>query len=801
MLVIGVAALAGGLAVVQPGPTLLALGVSAWLARRRVGWVALTLAVVLGGVSACRASGALVAAHEAIHTARGSVSPPKRCAVTFEVEASPVVLSPRHGQRAPGRRARLDVRVRHGTCGEELALLPPGLDVRLYGAPEHWFRGAVVDAVVDLGSIRLFDNPGSRHPLVGVALRRVAATGVVLDGEMVEAGRGVGASIDRWRAHVRSRIERTFATSVAGHARALVLGETDLEDAERDAFRVSGLAHLLAVSGTHLIVAVLALGALLRALLARLEPLARRCDVGRVSAAFCVLLAWLYADFAGGGGSAYRAAAMLSVVMLARVLGRRPSVTRGFAWSLLGGALVEPLAAHDLSFGLSVAATGGLLCWGRLPTPTEGRFSRLVASVVAAARATAVANLACLPLTLTINAEVPVLGVAANLLAAPVGELAALPVCLLHSLLWWAEPAEQGAALLGSGALEVVRAVAHAASESGVVVQVPPPTAWQLAVLALMTAGGWLRGARRGGRAVWLGLGFACLLGLELVARVDGAPSGVLRVTALDVGQGDAIVVDLPDGRLMLVDAGGLVGSPIDTGERVVLEVLRARRRSVIDVVVLSHPHPDHYGGLFTVLERLPVREIWTSGLGLATRPDGELSRALLGAVARGSVLRDATALCDKVHAFGAARIEVLGPCPSYDVSVSANDNSLVLRLQLGQHVALLTGDAEAHQEEQLLATHGERLRADLLKVGHHGSRTSSGERWLAAVRPRVGLISCGVRNRFGHPHEVTLETLERWQVTVLRTDRGGAATWQTDGSRQRWRRVRGGWRDMDSSP
>jgi competence protein ComEC len=673
-----------------------------------------------------------------------------------------------------------------------------GVPVRLYRAPEHLTRGSKLQAMLDIGAVRRFDNPGGRHPVVAEALRGVVATGALLDGETIHVGTGLRALIDRARAHVRARIERTFAPVVVPHARALVLGEYDLERGEQEAFRLSGLAHLLAVSGTHLILAVLALGKLLRVLLSRIERLARRVDVGRISAAVCIALSWLYADFAGGGGSAYRAAAMLSVGLLARALGRRPSGQRAFGISLLGAAFIEPLAAFDLSFGLSGAATAGIMTWSGVPMGEVSGWRRLVGWLRAAARATAAAHLACLPLLLTMSSDVPLLGVAANVLAAPVGELAALPVCLVHAILWWSSPIELGAAALGSGALQVVRGVAHSAAAAGFVLSLPPPTAWQLAVLALGVLAIWrASGARR-----WpVALAMLGLLGvLEVHAIREGAPTGRLRVTALDVAQGDAILVDLPDGRAMLVDGGGLVGSPIDTGERVVLEVLRHRRRRYLDVVVLSHPHPDHYGGLLAVLSRMPVHEIWVSGLAFATQPNGAVAGAISSAAKRGTRVRDARELCYVPRRFGAARIDLLGPCPTFDRSASANDNSMVLRVQLGRRVALLTGDAEAHQEAQLLAAHDrDRLRADLLKVGHHGSRTSSKPGWLAAVQPSVSMISCGVRNRFGHPHDPTLVSLDRIGSLVLRTDRGGAATWQTDGESHAWRRHRTPWQALDT--
>jgi competence protein ComEC len=236
----------------------------------------------------------------------------------------------------------------------------------------------------------------------------------------------------------------------------------------------------------------------------------------------------------------------------------------------------------------------------------------------------------------------------------------------------------------------------------------------------------------------------------------------------------------------MAIDAGGLVGSPVDVGERVLLPVLRARRRRAIDVLVLTHPHPDHYGGLGALLERLPVSELWISGVELDSPASGALGAALRAAGHAEVRLRTAAELCGAPILFGAAGVEVLAPCPRYRRERPANDNSLVLRLSLGRRAALLVGDAERAEEEELLRAGAPRLAADFLKIGHHGSRTSTSQAFLDAVAPSAAAISCGARNRFGHPHPETTHRLAARGIEVLRTDRDGAVRWQTDGDSAR---------------
>jgi competence protein ComEC len=231
-----------------------------------------------------------------------------------------------------------------------------------------------------------------------------------------------------------------------------------------------------------------------------------------------------------------------------------------------------------------------------------------------------------------------------------------------------------------------------------------------------------------------------------------------------------------------LIDGGGFVGSPVDPGRSVILPELRTRRRSRIDVMVLSHPHPDHFLGLLSVVRAVEVGEFWDTGQGLAqgAGPAYAELRALLRE--RGVRVRGPAELCGE-RRWGGVRVQVLAPCPDFRAEWGANDNSLVIRLQLGTRAFLFTGDSE-HEAEQLLLSRGVELGADYLKVGHHGSRTSSSPEFLDRVRPRLASMSTGVRNRFGHPHAPTLTALSARGIAGLRTDRFGGVRIATDGSR-----------------
>lgn len=781
-------ALAGGAAVaVAPAAGALAVLACAIVLRARVSRLVLALAVAGAMLGALRARAALMSARATHEQAVHALTPPARCEGIARVIASPIVVgataaAAKHEPPDAATAARVDVELENALCdGHPVA---GTLRARVYGADEALARGDEVDLVADLAPVHLFLNDGADG-----ALRAIARSGVAASGSIVEATRrtsrpSLARLIDLARAHVRRRIEATYPADAAPMARALVLGEADLAAEDDEAFRVSGLAHLLAVSGTHLVIAVASLAAALRALLVRIEPIAARIDASRVSSAIAIPIAWAYADFAGGSGSAVRAAAMMTAALLAQALGRRSTGARAFACALLGASLVDPLVVCDVSFALSAGATAGLLTLGKPFAERLGRGPAVWKALGQAAATTLAASVGCAPLLGLITPTLPALGVAANLVAAPLGELFALPICLAHAAVAFAPPVERALALFGSGALLAVRAVARATTATGTALPVPRPTPWQLAALAVgLAAFAVAPDGRR--RLAVVAASFAALLALEIGAIRAGRPHGELRITALDVGQGDATLVDLPDGSAMLVDGGGFVGSPVDPGTRVILPFLRTRRRTRIDVAVLTHPHPDHFTGLASALPRLAVGELWDSGQGEHDGAGPTYAALLAGLRARAVPIRRPAQLCGPERPLGGAFVEVLAPCPSYVAGEGANDGSLVLRLRYGRRAALLAGDAEHAAEARLLARKGE-LRADFLKVGHHGSRTSTSEAFLRAVSPSFATISSGVRNRFGHPTAGVLSRLEARGVALGRTDRGGTVVWSTNGERVR---------------
>jgi competence protein ComEC len=521
----------------------------------------------------------------------------------------------------------------------------------------------------------------------------------------------------------------------------------------------------------HLVVVLGALRRVLAASLVRIEALAGRLDVDRVAHAVTGVLAFIYADFAGGSGSALRAAWMSAVVLLARAFERRPCPRRALSASVLAMALLDPLAVLDVSLLLSALATSGLLLSG-----SNGQRHYLLASL----RATAAATLPCAPLLAKMAGNLSLGAFAANLVAVPIGEAITLPACLIEPLATGVPWLQQSVITVASGGLRAVLMVASKVNTIDLLkVGVPPPSATEnsLLVAGAILALGLPRRARAAAAAACVSV-----LCVELSLRREAASSGRLSMIALDVGQGDATLVHFPDGQWGLVDAGGLIGPGIDVGARVIASALRELRISELALVVLSHPHPDHFGGFRSGLAGVAVRQVWDTGQGEREGISGEYAAWLSRMREAGVPVARPAAICGRTELHGAT-VEVLMPCPSSDSTRTPNDNSFMINIGYKHRNFLLVGDAEREEESLALATLGRGLRADVLKVGHHGSRTSTSEAFVRAVGPSIAWVSSGVRNRFGHPHRDTLETLAREGVTLMRTDRLGAITMVTDGA------------------
>jgi competence protein ComEC len=556
---------------------------------------------------------------------------------------------------------------------------------------------------------------------------------------------------------------------VSGVARALVLGDGGaLDYAQRQTIAAVGLAHLFAVSGLHV---ALVSGTLVRSLHWLVRGWAIGFDPRRLAAAVGIPLTLLHALFAGGSPSAWRAAITAALTWSLVVIGRRPSATAVTAAAALILSAPDPALALRPAFLLSIVATSAILSAPR--RSAERRWPRLHASATNSARTL----IATTPMVWWWFGGVPLIGWLTNILVLPFGSWVVIPLAHIFALTASVPAATEPVAAALTIAVRVLLSLCDVFAPLAVTQRLPPlDVAQGLVVLTgcvlLLLSRGWRQrlAILAGAALLWFAADRA------LLAREQ--PRDSLRVSFVDVGQGDATLIDFPNGQLALIDAGQGGRHP---AVRELGGLLAARRRSRIDLMVITHGHPDHYGGLEHLVDEIAIGEIWLNGQLLTEERDGTMTRLVSSAMARGTRIRFAPEVCGKTHLFGDAHLEVLWLCPRYDPALGLNDNSITLRLGFGHRSFLLTGDLERDSEGLLVAS-GLLRPADVLKVAHHGSRTSTSPPFLAAVRPKVAVISSGAGNRYGHPSPLVLARLRQAGAKVLRTDLRGGVIISTDG-------------------
>jgi competence protein ComEC len=621
---------------------------------------------------------------------------------------------------------------------------------------------------------------------------------------------GQGNTVRAWiydlRGELSSSLEDALPEPEAALAQGILLGRrASLPDDLKEDLNDTNTSHLVAVSGYNV------------TLVAGLFIAALAWLVGRRPAAWLALLAIIaYAILVGGQPSVQRAAVMGGMYVVATALGRQSAALQPLA--LAGAAMTafDPLLLKDISFQLSFASALGLIVFSpALRARIEAALARWsrdrelagpLRAVIELLAVTVAAIAFTLPIIAVNFQRISLIAIPANLLTVPafpvimissaltaVGGMIATPIGTFLGWITWAPVAYLVAvvqmladlpfAAASVDGLTSAHALAYYAVLAGIVwltarrpakLTLPAPPAW---------AGDLLSGLARP-LAVLPALGIAIVLGLASVLvwlLILGSPGDRLSVTFLDVGQGDAILIRSPSGHNILVDGG-------PNGEEITAAL--GRRLPFWDrhlhLVVLTHPDQDHLAGLVTVLERYDVDQV----LAPALAHDSPTFRAWQEAIAERDIPQREAFAGQWLDLGGGASLSVLHP-PRDLLPVDEDDNSLVLKVSLGDAAFLLTADIGADGEAYLLGNHADLLHAPVLKVAHHGSRASTSTAFLAAVEPLTAVISLGEDNRYGHPSPQTLDRLG--SRPVFRTDRHGDVEISTDGHKLWIKTQRGG--------
>jgi competence protein ComEC len=660
------------------------------------------------------------------------------------------------------------------------------ISVNGVAAPEHvtaWRAGRVIEAPVTFRRPTRYLNAGVPDFERNQALDGITLLGTVKSGLLIEVARE-GSYVAERSADVREHVRRAVRRWIEPHdaisaaiASAVLIGDrTGLPEETRERLQAAGTYHVIAISGGN--IAILATAAILALMIVGVR--------GRHAAVVVIAVLSAYALVVTAGPSVWRATLMAVLYFLARAIDHRSGVWQTASMTAAVMVVLRPLDVRDAGFILTFGATLALIEGARIGarvTPRVAALSWITASVFASLAI----ELALLPVSALLFSRVTGAGLVLNLIAVPM--MGVVQISALVTAVADAVPAIAGTAgwIAHMAARVLVDSAGLVTLAPWSVARVPPPAILVVAVYYASLASA-VFGSRPRPRAaaavVWIVAALVVTGVLAPRLPSSRAADQPLRLTMLDVGQGESILIETPSDRRLLIDTGGApFGGSFGIGARVIAPALWTRGITSLDAVVVTHGDPDHLGGAVDVLADFTPRRIW---LGVRV-PNHRPTQDLEDTAARLRIPLDVRRT-GEMETDGEVRIRVLHPPPpDWERRRVRNDDSVVLEILYRDVALLLTGDISSAIEREILP-HLTQARIRVLKVAHHGSRTSSSQELISTWRPQVALISAGRGNTFGHPATEVLRRLEAIGATVLRTDLQGQIDVETDGREIKFR-------------
>ena len=646
--------------------------------------------------------------------------------------------------------------------------------------------GHRINAVTKLKAPNVLHNPGIQS--YDLKKDGMVALGYTKELHVIGKNKNLWMWIQNRRHLLGKVLDNSLSTENAALHKAIILGLMGgINHEMRDAFSTTGLAHILSISGTHFGLLAFMIFKFIKMIVKcmpenSLRRMTLHISPSQVAVLITLPLLVFYALLSGMSTPAVRSLIMIFIYMLALFLGRRDQWLNSLAIAAFIILLYKPSALFDISFQLSFMAvlTIGYVAERRTKDSRQesvvssqekanGKLiKRIIDKTKAAIFMTVAAVLGTAPIVVLVFKQFPLISPVTNLIITPficfvilpLGFIASFSALLFHMT---SIPFNGLIDMVTHFSLQIIKVFSRIPYSN---LHIPNPS-FVMIILYCFSLIFLLKSSYR--RVVRI----TPLVFIICIYLITPSFRGnKLNITFLDIGQGDSSVVELPDKKVMLIDGG--MYEP-DMGRAVIAPYLWSKGVRSIDYLVLTHPHPDHYGGLIYVMENFRIGEVWLNG---RTTAEAEKffqkiteKNIFYRALRRGDVLE-----ADKYKIYVFHPYDEFFADSKRGAFSNENSGSMVLKYESDEASVLFTGDIETEAEESLIPL-GKWLRSDIMKVPHHGGRTSSSSGFLKAVDPQTAVISAGKNNSFNHPHKETIDRYKAAGVNIYRTDIDGAIT------------------------
>lgn len=600
------------------------------------------------------------------------------------------------------------------------------------------------------------------------------------------------AGIEEFRKKINALIDKVNSKH-KGIMKALLIGErSEIQKEVREAFVKTGTAHILAISGLHIGIVAFVIYTLCYRIFIQAERLTLRFDIRKLAGLASIPPVLFYGLLAGMSVSTQRAVIMVIVFILAIAINRGKDLLNTLAFAAFIILIISPSSVYDISFQLSFASVSAIIYLmpklqfianagqdispaAAEPTALYRIFAWLKDKILTGFLVSIAAVVGTAPISAYHFHRVSVIGIFANIVVVPligfvvvILELSAGLISIFSDT--FAVLIFQAASLFLEITIWVIDVFSRLPYSY---IWVSTPTILETILFYLFAVSIVSIKSTRISRYAVLVLA-AVIISDYAYWYHHTYYNKNLKVTFISVGQGDSALIEFPMGKRMLIDGGGFIRTEFDTGENIIAPFLWKNKIKTIDYIVMSHPQSDHFKGLKFIAENFNVKEFWWNGDHSLNSEFNELFKAVERKNIKERVIaRDVL----NINGVKIESLNLLIP----EETLNKNNASLLLKLSFGKVSFLFTGDIEKEAEESLIRE-GVNIKADVLKVPHHGSKTSSTEGFLKGVNPQIAVISLGYANQFMFPHKAVIERYQNMGINLMRTDLMGAVRVETDG-------------------